>query len=103
MPTGRNPAACTSSQGTYQGMKPMALRPGAAAFHCLTALKSRSSNNAWQRSTIACTGETAFMVGTPLLVGPGGLAFFEEGRQALVGVVRAHQPFEVQAFEFGEA
>ena len=52
MPTGSMPAACMISRGTYTGMKPIALRPGAAAFHSLTEVKFKSSNSVWQRSMI---------------------------------------------------
>src|SRR5690606_36554675 len=62
------------------------------------ALKCRSSNSVWQRSTIASTGERRSSAVLPLR-----LALRKECDEALVGVAGFHQPVEIQLLGLGQA
>ncbi len=64
-------------------MYPIALRPGAAAFHALTAPKSRSSKIAWQRATIAAVAEAAERPADWIMSGIVGAAGLVPGFRAL--------------------
>src|SRR3990170_2421681 len=76
----------------------MTLRPGCAAFHCLTAVKSRSSCRARQRSMI---WPTSFISTYSLGVLPDCRSFGQKCIQPLVGVMASHQFFEIETLDPG--